>query len=274
MHTPSSHHSPGVPTTQSSHTGKVWFIGAGPGDPELITVKGQRLIAEADLVLYAGSLVPKTLVACARPDAQVVDSAPLPLEQTHALMLETAYAGGLVARVHTGDPMLYGAVREQAALLERDGIPYEVVPGVTAAFATAAAAKISLTVPETVQSFAITRLDGRTPVPEGQRVTDYARRGGSLAVYLSAHEPERLAEELRQAGLPEETPIVLGYRIGWPDQQTVRTTLAGLETAVAEHGFTRQTVFLVLPGERVEDAPVSRLYDEGFTHGFRDGTKK
>ena len=249
--------------------GKVWFIGAGPGDPELITVKGRRLISEADLVLYAGSLVPVEVVACAKTGARVIDSAPLNLDETHALLRETALSGGMAARVHTGDPMIYGAVREQAALLDRDGIPWAVVPGVSAVFAAAAAAGVSLTVPERVQSLAVTRLDGRTPVPEGQRVADYARHGASLAVYLSAGEPGILAEELRQGGLAGDTPVLLAHRVGWPDEKLVRTALDDLETAVRELGFTRQTVFLVLPGEKGEGPP-SRLYAKGFSHGYRE----
>ena len=250
-------------------TGTVWFIGAGPGDPELITVKGRRLISEADLVLYAGSLVPKETVACAKPGARVIDSAPLDLEAIHALMRDAARAGLLVARVHTGDPMLYGAAREQMALLKADGIPCRVVPGISAAFAAAAAAGVSLTVPETVQSFAVTRLDGRTPVPEGQSLAEYARHGGSVAVYLSAKEPGLVAQELRKANVPEDTPVLLAHKVGWPDERLAWASLATLERTAKEQGFTRQTVFLVLPGEKEAQSAPSRLYDSGFTHGFR-----
>ncbi len=259
----------GASGNSAFRTGMVWFIGAGPGDPELITLKGHRLICEADLVLYAGSLVPAEVVACARKEARVVDSASLTLEQTHALMRETALAGGLVARVHTGDPSLYGAAREQIALLEADGIPCAVVPGVSAAFAAVAAAKLSLTVPETVQSFAVTRLNGRTPVPEGQSVREYARHGGSLAVYLSARDPEVLAEELRAGGVAEDTPVLLAHRVGWPDQRLAQATLATLAETARRENFTRQTVFLVLPGERNPESAPSRLYAADFSHGFR-----
>lgn len=253
----------------TDQAGMVWFIGAGPGDPDLITVKGRRLIRAADMVLYAGSLVPAKVVACAREDAVVMDSSAMTLEETHAAMRDAAEAGGLVARVHTGDPMLYGAVKEQMALLDKDGIAYKVVPGVSAAFAAAAAAKVSLTVPERVQSFSIARLDGRTPVPPGQRVADHAALGGTLAVYLSAGEPELLEEELRSAGLAHDTPVLLAYRVGWPEEHCVRATLATLASTAREQGFGRQTVFLILPGEK-DDAPAaSRLYDSSFSHGFR-----
>ena len=256
-------------TACGSEKGMVWFIGAGPGDPELITVKGQRLIAQADLVLYAGSLVPIEVVACAKAGAQVVDSASLNLEETHALMRDVALSGGLVARVHTGDPSLYGAAREQMALLERDNVPCRVVPGVSAAFAAAAAGKVSFTVPETVQSLAITRLDGRTPVPQGQRVQDYARHGATLAVYLSARTPDILAEELRAGGVTEDTPILLAHKVGWPDEKLAWATLATLTATAEEQGFTRQTVFLILPGEKEKESAPSRLYAKEFSHGYR-----
>ena len=255
----------------SAEMGMVWFIGAGPGDPELITVKGRRLIEQADLVLYAGSLVPREIVSCAKAGARVEDSASMTLEQTHALMRESALKGGLVARVHTGDPLLYGAAREQMALLEAEGIACAVVPGISAAFAAAAAARASFTVPETVQSMAVTRLDGRTPVPSGQSVAEYARHGASLAVYLSARDPDILAEELAKGGYAGDTPVLMAHKVGWPDQKLAWTTVEGLETAAREQGFTRQTVFLVLPGEKEADPAKSRLYDAGFCHGYRGG---
>jgi len=264
-------HKENTPSLRSDAKGMVWFIGAGPGDPELVTVKGRRLISEADLVVYAGSLVPREIVACAKAEARVIDSAPLHLEEIHALMRDAALAGGLVARVHTGDPLLYGAAREQMALLEADGVACAVVPGISAAFAAAAAGGVSFTVPEAVQSLAITRLDGKTPVPQGQGVADYARHGGSLAVYLSARMPDRLAAELRDGGYADDTPVLMAHKVGWPDQRLAWTTVGGLEQAAREQGFTRQTVFLVLPGEKGNTAARSRLYDMDFAHGYRDG---
>ncbi len=252
--------------------GKVWFIGAGPGDPELITVKGQRLIREADLVLYAGSLVPRILVAQAKPGAAVVDSSALTLKETHSLLREATLAGKTAARVHTGDSSLYGATREQAALLAAEGIPHEIVPGVSAAFAAAAAAGVAFTTPETVQSLAITRLHGRTPVPEGQRIRDYARHGGSLAIYLSGRDPEGVVEELRAGGMREDTPVILACRVGWPDQHIVRATLATLAESARCEEATRQVIYLVLPGE-IGEHPASRLYASDFSHAFREGGK-
>lgn len=257
--------------------GMVWFIGAGPGDPELVTVKGRRLIREADLVVYAGSLVPAALVAEAGHDtpqgrAGVVDSAALTLQETHALCRTCAAAGGLVARVHTGDPSLYGAVREQMALLRQDGIEYAVVPGVTAACAAAAAARVSLTVPEAGQSVVFTRLPGRTTVPERERLSGFAAHGCTLAVYLSVEHVEALRAEL--AELDPATPIVCAYRVGWPEERIVRATVGTVVETVRREGFDRQTLFLILPGEHPDvpggpDAPVSRLYAPEFAHRCR-----
>ena len=252
--------------------GKVWFIGAGPGDPELITVKGARLIKSADVIVYAGSLVPRGLFEAVRPGIPVIDSAPLSLPETHALLRDCAHSGGLAARVHTGESALYGAVREQAALLDADGIDWDVVPGVSSAFAAAAAAKVSLTVPGGPQTFIVTRLSGRTPVPESESLPLLAAHGAALAVLLSASEPERVQAELLQGGYAPDTLVVLGHKIGWPGGEVVRTSLAHLAQAARAHGFTRQTVFLVLPGQ---DLPASvsqsKLYAPDFTHGWREG---
>lgn len=256
-------------TTRSEwKTAPVWFIGAGPGDPELITVKGARMIAEADLVLYAGSLVPTIIVEGAKESAKIMDSAPMNLEETHAAVMETVRNGGTVARVHTGDPSLYGAIREQMRLLDKEDVGYGTIPGVTASFAAAATSATSLTVPEESQSVIITRLEGRTPVPETEKLRDMAKHRCAMAVYLSAAHPERLVEELRAGGLEDEIVVVIAYRVGWPEQKIVRTNIGNLCTTVAEHNLTRQTVFLVLPGEDNKEH-FSKLYDAGFLHGFR-----
>jgi precorrin-4/cobalt-precorrin-4 C11-methyltransferase len=255
-------------------TGKVWFIGAGPGDPELITVKGQRLIGQADLIVYAGSLVPREVLACARPGVPVVDSAPLSLSETHALLSGCALSGGLAARVHTGEPSIYGAVREQAALLDAENIAWDMVPGVSSAFATAAAAKVSFTVPGGPQTFILTRLSGRTPVPDSEALSSLAAHGAAMAVLLSAGEPERLQAELLEGGYAPDTAVVLGHKVGWPGGEVMRTKLRDLARAARERGFTRQTVFLVLPGQSLEAAASrSKLYDASFAHGWREASE-
>lgn len=251
--------------------GKVIFVGAGPGDPDLITVRAQRVIAQADLIVYAGSLVPRAVLEGAKPEARLVDSAPLTLEKTHQIMAQAAHAGLLVARVHTGDPSLYGTVPEQARLLEAEGIPWEVVPGVSAAFAAAAAAKVSFTLPEGPQSLIFTRLPGRTPVPAEEDLTQLARSRAAMAIYLSASKAKELAEKLRRAGLAPETPVVVAARVGHFGEEIRRTTLDRLEADAQD--LTRQTVFLVLPGHEAPH-PASRLYDPTFSHGFRTGSTR
>lgn len=247
---------------------QVYFIGAGPGDPELITVKGHKCIQQADLVLYTGSLVPKEVVACAKENAKVVDSSSMTLNETHAMILETVRSGGTVARVHTGDPSLYGAIKEQTILLDHNGISYEVIPGVTVAFAAAAAAKISFTLPEKAQTVIFTRMEGRTPVPDRERLRDLARHNTSMALYLSSSDPDGVVKELMAGGYSGETPVVVAYRVGWPDELLVTTQLSALADVVKETGIHKQAVFLVLPGQK-DDPVFSRLYSPEFSHGFR-----
>ncbi len=247
--------------------GKIYFIGAGPGDPELLTLKAHRLMAEADLLLYAGSLVPTVSLQAAKTEAQVVDSSSLTLEQCHTLMRKVALDGGIVARIHTGDPSLYGTIAEQARLLEDDGIEYEIVPGVTSACAAAAAAKISFTIPEVTQSLVLTRMEGRTPMPKKESISNFAALGCSMAVYLSAGHAQQLQEQAL-CHLPEDTLVLCAYRVGWPEQKLVWTSLNSLVKTVQKHNFTRQTLFLLLPGQQAQPT-YSRLYAADFLHGWR-----
>ena len=203
----------------------VIFVGAGPGDPELITVKGQKALAGADLVLYAGSLVSPAILTWAGPGAELVDTAPLNLEEIVGRMLAGHRAGQRVVRVHSGDPSLYGAIQEQLEVLEREEIPCQVIPGVTAAFAAAAALAQELTLPEVTQTIILTRAAGRTPVPAGEALGDLARHGATLVIYLSIKLIEAVVAELTPAYGPE-TPVVVAYRVSWPDQRLIRGTLA------------------------------------------------
>ncbi len=247
---------------------KVYFIGAGPGDPDLVTVKGRKLIERAGLVLYAGSLVPRELVACAAPEAEVVDSAPLDLEAITSMMIDAARADRLVARVHTGDPTLFGALIEQARVLEEAGVEYEVVPGVSAVFASAAAAKVSLTIPEISQSVIICRTSGRTPVPPNQEPAAYAPHGAPLAIYLSGQTPREVAKSLLEAGMKPQTRVLLAHRVGWPEQELIWHTLDEMMRVTLDDALKRQTLFLVMP-HNSGDTPRSLLYDPKKEHGFR-----
>ncbi|MDD4649146.1 MAG: precorrin-4 C(11)-methyltransferase [Desulfoplanes sp.] len=248
----------------------VYFIGAGPGDPELITVKGQNIIKSADLVLFTGSLVPREVIDAAGPTAEVIDSAPLTLEETHALLVRTVRAGGIAARVHTGDPALFGAVKEQTDLLDRAGIGYEIIPGVTAAFAAAARAKVSFTAPGGTQSLILTRMAGRTPVPDKEAIRYMAAHGSSMAVYLSADKHEELEKELLTAGLSPETTVIIAKMVGHPSEKIIRTRLGDLSRVAREQEIIRQAVFLILPADN-QSSERSRLYDPTFAHGYRTG---
>ena len=252
----------------------VRFVGAGPGDPELITVKGMRLLREADRVVYAGSLVPKTLLQYCREGVKTFDSASLTLARTHELLKEGYEAGERVVRLHTGDPCLYGALNEQMVLLDRDDIAYEVIPGVSAGFAAAAALKKELTIPELSQTVILTRLGGRTPVPEKEDLAALASHRASMVIYLSVQKIEEVVAKLC-VHYPGKTPAMVAYRVGWPDQLLLRSTLDSIAALAREEKIGRQALILVgevfggksLSGEELKR---SKLYDESFSHQFRD----
>ena len=252
----------------------VTFVGAGPGDPELITVKGQKALQVADLVIYAGSLVNPELLLDLKPGAEAVDSAALTLDQVMAQMLAAVAKGGRVVRLHTGDPALYGAIQEQMELLDDAGVAYSVIPGVTAVFAGAAALKQQLTLPEVSQTLILSRIEGRTPVPANEQLCKLAAVGGTLCLYLSVDKIEQVVSELLTGVFTPRTPVAVIYRASWPDEKIVEGTLADIAGKVIVAGIKRQALILV--GEalaaRTQGVPKkSKLYDPEFSHGFREG---
>jgi precorrin-4/cobalt-precorrin-4 C11-methyltransferase len=255
--------------------GKVYFIGAGPGDPELLTLKAKRLLEAADLVIYTGSLLGVGLVARARPTAVVRDSAELYLEQIVAMMVEAARRGQLVARLHSGDPTVFGAIHEQLVALERAGVPFEIVPGVSSVFAAAAALGAELTVPEVAQTVILTRTEGRTPMPPGEQLEALARHGATMALYLSAALIGKAARAL-MAGYPADTPAAVVADASMPSQRIVTGPLSEIAERARSAGIKAQAMVLVgraLDPEirRTEAGRRSRLYDPGFSHSFRRG---
>lgn len=246
---------------------RVIFVGAGPGSPDLLTVRGKEVIERADFIVYAGSLVPDAIIQLAKPGVPVFDSALLTLEESHELIRKAIDRGELVARIHTGDPSLYSALPEQIALLERDGISWEVVPGITAACAAAAAAGICFTRPEISQSLIISRQAGRTPMPENESLARLASHGTAMAIYLSGKIADTVQKELAKC-LPWDTKIICAHRVGWPSQKIVRTTLADLADCVKKNQLESQTVFLVLPAS--DAAGKSCLYSASFSHEYRN----
>jgi len=253
--------------------GEVLFVGAGPGDPELITVKGLKALRQAELVVYAGSLVNPALLEECPDGCEIHDSAPLNLDQVLALMIPAAKAGKRVVRLHTGDPCLYGAIQEQMEALDAAGIGYAVIPGVTATFAAAASLKQELTLPGVSQTLCLTRLAGRTPVPDTEQLRRLAANGGTIALYLSVGMMAELVTELLAGGVfTPQTPVAVVSRASWPDERSVAGTLADIAVKVEQAGITRQA--LVLVGEvlnaRSKGVPEkSKLYDPKFSHGFR-----
>ncbi len=246
----------------------VYFIGAGPGDPELITVKGQRLIRECPLVLYAGSLVPKEVVLTANPTAEIVNTADLSLAQIIARIRAAHAQGWDVARVHTGDPALYGAIGEQMRELETLGIPYQVIPGVTAAFAGAAMLRRELTLPEISQTIILTRHAGKTPMPEGESLPELAQHRATLAIYLSVDKlAEIVAELIPHYGA--DCPVAVLHRVSWPDQEGVVGALATIAEQVKAKGFTRTALILVGRVIQPEGFPPSYLYSAEHAEEYR-----
>jgi precorrin-4/cobalt-precorrin-4 C11-methyltransferase len=248
----------------------VHFIGAGPGAPDLITVRGLKLIREADLVLYAGSLVPEAVVAERRAGVEAVDTAPLHLDQILARMKDAHVKGRNVARVHSGDPSLYGAIAEQMRALDEAGIPYDVTPGVPAYAAMAATLNRELTLPDVVQSIVLTRTATRaSAMPQGEELAAFARTGATLAIHLSVNNLAKIVRELEPV-LGADCPTIVGYRVSWPDQAFVAGTLADIRAKVKEAGFTRTALILVGRGLSQEArATESKLYAAGHTHVLR-----
>ncbi|WP_375688952.1 precorrin-4 C(11)-methyltransferase [Pseudooceanicola sp. LIPI14-2-Ac024] len=248
----------------------VFFVGAGPGDPELLTLKAQRVIGSCPVCLYAGSLVPPEVVACAPEGARVMDTAPMTLEETHAEIVAAHARGEDVARVHSGDPSLYGAIAEQIRLLRRDGIAYEIVPGVPAYAAAAAALGQELTIPEIAQSIVLTRVSMKsTSMPPGETLENFARTGATLAIHLGVRNLREIERQLAPH-YGADCPVVVAYRVGWPDQILIRGTLSDIHARVRAEKITRTALILVGPalGE-VADFRDSALYDAAIPHVLR-----
>lgn len=247
---------------------EVMFVGAGPGDPELITVKGQRIVNEADLIIYAGSLVPLAVIDSRKQGCVVQNSAGMTLDEVVASITEAWKAGKKVARVHTGDPSIYGAIREQMDALDGAGIPYEVIPGVSSFLASAAALKKEYTLPGISQTVICTRMEGRTPVPEKEALESLAAHQASMAIFLSVHMIEDVVKRLSNH-YPITTPIAVVQRATWPDEIKVMGTLDNIADRVKAAGIKKTAQILV--GDFLEGPyQLSKLYDPTFTHEYRE----
>jgi len=255
--------------------GQVIFVGAGPGDPELITVKGSRALENADRVIYAGSLVNPALLELCRAGTPVHDSAHLTLEEVVTLMYEGTRRGETIVRLHTGDPSMYGAIKEQFDYLDKQDIQYSVIPGVSSVFAAAAAIKREFTLPEISQTLILTRMAGRTPVPEREALAILAKHQASMAIFLSVQDMGSVVEALMEGGYPPSTPIAVIAKASWPDEEVLMGTLETIVEKVKDAGIRKQAQILV--GDFLDPAngyARSKLYDPTFTHEFRQGTEK
>ena len=248
---------------------QVHIVGAGPGDPELITRKGYRLVQEADVVIYAGSLVnPEILKGC-KEGCEIHNSASMSLDDVLAVTKARVAEGKTVVRLHTGDPAIYGAIQEQMDALKEMGITYDVTPGVSSFLATAAALQQEYTLPNVTQTVIITRMEGRTPMPEKEKLSMLASHGATMCIFLSVQMIDKVAAELIEGGYDKTTPVAIVVKASWPDQRIIRGTLETIADVVAKEGVIRQAMIVV---SRVLDTDyeLSKLYDKGFAHMYRD----
>ena len=252
-----------------SQQGHIEIVGAGPGDPELVSVRGRRMLEKADLILYAGSLVPRALTECHKPGAVVRSSANMNLEEQCALMKEHYDKGHFIVRLHTGDPCIFGAIQEQMAFFDQHGMSYHITPGISSFLAAAAELQSQFTIPERCQTIILTRGEGRTPMPEKEQLHLLARSQSTMCIFLSASIVDDVQKELLME-YAEDTPIAACYHLTWPDQEIYRGVLKDLAKIVHDHHLTLTTMLVV--GEAIDNRQgQSELYDKHFTHLFRQG---
>ena len=253
--------------------GHIEIVGAGPGDPELVSVRGRRFLEQADLILYAGSLVPRALTACAKQGATVRSSAGMTLDEQFSLMKAHYDQGHLVVRLHTGDPCIYGAIDEQMALFDRHDMDYHITPGISSFLAAAAELRSQLTLPGRTQTIILTRGEGRTPVPERERLSELARHGATLCIFLSAGLAQQVQDELLAGGYEGTTPVAACYRLTCPDQRIYRGELKDLARIISDNNLTLTTMIVV--GEAIGNREGhSLLYDPQFSHLYRLNNEK
>lgn len=250
----------------------IHFVGAGPGAPDLITLRGAKLIEKAGVIVYAGSLVNPELLKYANPACRSYDSSSMTLEEVIDKLTEAHSSGIEAVRLHTGDPSIYGAIREQIDILKKLGIPYDITPGVSSFCAAAAAAEAEYTLPSVSQTVIISRMEGRTPVPEKEKIRLLASHQASMVLFLSSGMLEDLCSELIEGGYPPETKAALVYKASWPEQKIISTDLSGLAESADKAGI--KNTALVLVGNFLGDEyELSKLYDKHFSHGFRKAVK-
>jgi precorrin-4/cobalt-precorrin-4 C11-methyltransferase len=250
----------------------IHFVGAGSGAPDLITLRGAKLLQEADQVIYAGSLVNPALLEHCRPDCTILDSASLTLEQVLAAMSAAEQAGKTTVRLHTGDPSLYGAIREQMDALRAMDIAYDITPGVSSFCGAAAALRAEYTLPEVSQTVIITRAEGRTPVPEREQLRKLAAHQSTMVLFLSTSLLEKAQEDLISGGYSPDTPAAIVYKATWPEEQVFRCTVSTLAETARDNHITK-TALITIGNFLGDTYDRSKLYDPSFTHGCREATQ-
>ena len=251
----------------------ITFVGAGPGAEDLITVRGQRLLKEADIVIYAGSLVNPGLLKLCKESCEKYNSAKMTLEEVLEVMVKGHGDGKEIIRLHTGDPCLYGAIREQMDILDEKGIPYDSCPGVSAFCGAASALNLEYTLPDISQSVIITRMEGRTPVPAKESIQSFAAHNATMVIFLSTGMLEELSRRLVEGGYREDTPAAIVYKATWPDEKKFICTVGTLAQTAKENKITKTALMLVGDAVNAASYDRSKLYDPGFTTEFREATK-
>ena len=246
----------------------VHFVGAGPGAPDLITVRGARLLEKADVIIYAGSLVNPELLGYAKPDCKIYNSAYMTLEEVIAVVREAEQKGLTTVRLHTGDPAIYGAIKEQMDELDKCDIPYDVCPGVSSLFGAAAALKCEYTLPDVSQSVIITRAEGRTPVPDKEKLGLLAKHQSTMILFLSSGLAEKVKNELIEGGYSEDCPVAVVYKATWPDEKIVHTTVGELPQVMSDNGINK-TALIIVGYVLKSEYEKSKLYDKTFSTEFR-----
>lgn len=252
---------------------KVFFVGCGPGDPDLITVKAKKLIQKADVVVYSGSLIPQPILKLCKK-GKLFDAAKLVREEIFDLLYSNAKKGKLVVRLHDGDPSIYGAIKEQIDNLEKEGIKSVVVPGVTAFLASAAAIETQLTLPGVTQTIIITRAESRTKVPKREKISELAKHKATLIFYLSVHLLPKIVKEAIAGGYKQSTPAAVVYRASWDDQKVIKGTLKDITKKIRDEKITKTAIVIISDVIDPESYEYSKLYDKTFSHGYRKAKTK
>ncbi|MCP8310114.1 MAG: precorrin-4 C(11)-methyltransferase [Candidatus Methylarchaceae archaeon HK01M] len=250
---------------------KIFFVGVGPGDPGLLTIKGKKILEEASVIIYAGSLVNPEILKFAKPGTEIYNSATMNLEDLMNLMIKSVQEGKLVARVHDGDPSIYGAIQEQIDHLMVNGIDCEIVPGVSSLFAASASLKRQLTLPSISQTVIITRPEGITPVPEKGIIRELAKHKATIAIFLGIKQIDSIVEDLLQGGLHKDTPVAAVYKASWPEEKIIEGNLENISKKVKEAKFEKTTLIIVGEVLKPKTYEFSKLYDPTFNHGYRKG---